>query len=656
MRGSVFKVFPAQLTWDKQKVPIIHDWKKDASDDPEVLKKWSSYFGPKINFWGVPCGSVNNILVLDIDLKPDPKTNDNGWDSIRKNNYVIPDTLSQKTLSGGSHYIFKYPNDGNRYPNRVGFLPGLDIRSEGGWIAWYDKEVSNKPILEAPAWLLDQIKKSELPPIDGSQFKFSQPVAEAMLNASLDAIRNAPPQQSNNVLNTEAFKVGQLVAAGAFTREFAENQLFCAAIERGKPKYEAEATIESGLNGGVKNPLVSPFTTQPAINIPIPPQPEPVKRWTPNYLTRYDLLNTSKLRKPQLFENWSTEDIHITTADGGTGKTTLKLYEAICLALGDRFLGFENKQRGKTLFITGEDTDKKLAAMLGAIMKQMGLFDPLPGNEEKVQCILDSIVIKKDADLCLIAKDKQGFLYPNSQAMTNLLQAVEDIKPKMIVFDPIASFWGSESALNDMNKVVTKFMSWLSEISGACVEMINHMGKSSSANKDMSQFAGRGGSGLPSNSRVSRVLRPLTPEEFKDMTNLELTGDQSSILCNVNKFSDGSILFNKPFAIVRDGYLFRRVPLTMGKVKELEQKMSDIERVFEFVKLERHAGRWPTMPVVINHFKNNGNPIAKTNTEAAIATIQYQGYMGERFRQVANPDIGIGGKVFVLIDEEGKEL
>lgn len=84
-----------------------------------------------------------------------------------------------------------------------------------------------------------------------------------------------------------------------------------------------------------------------------------------------------------MFQDWSTEDICITTADGGTGKTTMKLYEAVCLALGERFLGFDCKQTGKTLFITGEDTQQKLGAMLGAIMQQMGLFNGTPENEVK---------------------------------------------------------------------------------------------------------------------------------------------------------------------------------------------------------------------------------------------------------------------------------
>lgn len=645
-------------------MPLIDDWQRLATNDPAIIKQWQDFFGSRIAFWGVPCGPDNDILVLDVDVKEN-----NGFEYIKNNQLQIPDTFTQDTLSGGRHYIFKYPKDGSEYGQKVGLFgkkakSGLDVRGARGWIAWYGKNLNNKQILEAPTWLIDAVKKNEPvePTVNGTLLNLSEPVAKAMLDASLELIRNAPENEGNAVLNTESFKVGQMVACGAFDRKFAENILFQAARERvnskgeRRPEYECKATIESGLDGGIKNPMVSPFTGPPEAKIPISaPMPAVAERWTPSRLTRFDLLNVSKLKKPQLFEHWSTEDIQITTADGGTGKTTLKLYEAICLALGDRFLGFECMQRGRTLFITGEDTDKKLAAMLGAIMRQMGLFEPLPGNDEKVQCVLDSIIIKKDADLCLIAKDKQGFLYPNQIAMNRIMEAVTDFQPKMIVFDPISSFWGSESMLNDMNKAVTRFVSDLVDRSNACVEIVNHMGKSSSAQKDMTQFAGRGGSGLPSNSRVSRVLRGLTPEEFTDMTSKELEADQTAILCNINKFSDGSPLFNKPFVIVREGYLFKRLQLTNQKVRELEQKQTNVERVFAFIKEELEGGRWPTAAVVIEHFKNNGVPIPKTATEAAITMLQYQGHMGDKVRLIPNPDLSIGGKALTLIDSENRE-
>ena len=359
----------------------------------------------------------------------------------------------------------------------------------------------------------------------------------------------------------------------------------------------------------------------------------------------------SKLRKPEVFKDWSTEDIHITTADGGTGKTTLKLVEAICLALGEDFLGFKCKGEGRTLFITGEDTAPKLGAMIGAILKQMKILD----DDVKVRKVLNAIVVKKDSDLCLISKGKDGFIKVNSEATTKLLEAIEDLKPKLIVFDPISSFWGSESALNDMAKAVSKFMGLLVERSDACVEIINHMGKQSSTNKDMSQFAGRGGTGLPSHARVSRVLRPVDDEEYEDLTGMCLENEQSAMMCNVNKFSDGSPLYNKPFIIVRDGYLFSRVTLVEQKVKEEQEKMSDTERVFTFIKNERNEKRYPTKNVIVANFMASNERLSKDRVVRAISFIEYLGHMGEKIKLIENPDPEVRDRVFVVINNEGKE-
>ena len=431
---------------------------------------------------------------------------------------------------------------------------------------------------------------------------------------------------------------------------------FKAAKDRGKPDYEAQATIDSGLKGGGENPITSPFGNDaPVLTIPEVEEPEP-ERWTPSFFRKSDLTNTANLRKPQLFEDWSTEDISITTADGGTGKTTLKLIEAIHLALGEDFLGFKNKQSGRTLFITGEDTKEKLGAMLGAILKQMGLMTGEPEHEAKVRKIMDNVLIKKDADLCLIDKGRNGFINVNGDALTKVLEAVDDLKPKMIVFDPISSFWGSESALNDMSKAVSKFMGVLVDRGKTCVEIINHMGKASSSTKDMSQFAGRGGTGLPSHSRVSRVLRPVDADEYQELTGFCLQENQSAVMCNVNKFSDGSPLYNKPFLLVRDGYLFSRVNLVEQKVKEEQNKMGDGERVITFIREERQAGRYPTKNIIIAEFMASSEKLSKDRVVRALTNLDYRGHMGERVKEVHNPDIEAGGKVFIITDMQGKEV
>lgn len=638
----MFKIFPATLTHDRRKVPVKDfRWKEDCSDDPNIYNNWPVQY-PQLKFYGVPTGSINKILVLDVDVKGD------GFKTLEK--YHVPLTMSQTTLSGGKHYIYKYPEDGKTYGNRVAFDSGLDIRGEGGYIISY--ALDNTPICDAPQWLLEQALAKEHVIDHSKAVTVSHEISQATLLEACENIREAPEGESNNVLNVEAYRVGQLVASSSLDRDQAYNELFKAAKDRGKQDYEAKATIDSGLQGGASKPIVSPFdNVAPELLVPIIESTAP-SRWTPKFFTRHDLTNMSKLKKPQIFKDWSTEDISITTADGGTGKTTLKLYEAICLALGISFLGFECVAPGRTLYITGEDSAEKLGAMIGAILKQMDILK----DDEKTKTVLNSIVVKKDSDLCLITKGKDFFIKPNMESFNKIIEAVDDIRPKLIIFDPISSFWGSESLLNDMSKAVSTFMAMLVEKSNASVEIINHMGKSSSKDKDMSQFAGRGGSALPSHARVSRVLRPVFDEEFTELTGMELDDNKSAMMCNVNKFSDGSPLYNKPFLIIREGFLFSRLALIEQKVKEEQNKMSDSERIFTFIKTERTKNNYPTKGFIIAKFMGMSDKISKDRIGRAIDVLQYEGHMGEKIKFIENPDPESRDRVFIITNSEGSEL
>jgi regulatory protein RepA len=617
----------------------LTNWRTDpngASDDPEVHKMWTATFKDAIKYWGVPCGPMNGILALDVDIK-----GDNGFETLK--NFQLPNTFVQRTPSGGAHYLFKYPKDGKHYGNRVKFLPGLDTRGEGGYIVWYSRDPITE-LADAPAWLNEKAYSVHDHPVSQttSSVRVAPEVANKIIQESLDRIREAAPGESNNTLNVEAFKLGQLVASQSIAYEYAFEALFKAAKARGKPDFEAKATIASGLEGGAKKPILDPFPAVP------PPPGIDAGDWMPSITTREELFDHAKLRKPQVFEHWSTTDIHLTTADGGTGKTTLKLYEAVCLALGERFLGFRCLEPGRTLFITGEDTDKKLKAMTGRILRDMGLTED-PANNAKVIQVMESIYIKKDADLTLIVKDRvSGFLIPNLAALDKISKAIERIKPRLIVFDPISSFWGSESSLNDMAKAVTKFMSELTERSNACVEMINHMGKQSSSQKDVSQFAGRGGSGLPSHSRVVRTLHQISNLDYTKYTGETLTDKESAMKCDVSKFSDGSPLYNKPFLIKREGFIFSRKDMLDSKAREAEQKLTDVERVFQFIQESVNRNQFPSRAVVISFFKTCGDPIPKSRTEAALSLLEFSGHMGDRLKVIQNPDVVQGGRVYQI--------
>ena len=50
---------------ERGKVPLIGDWRKRASSDPDVIRRWSQNHG-RCN-WAVPTGPSSGVFVIDVD-------------------------------------------------------------------------------------------------------------------------------------------------------------------------------------------------------------------------------------------------------------------------------------------------------------------------------------------------------------------------------------------------------------------------------------------------------------------------------------------------------------------------------------------------------------------------------------------------------------
>jgi hypothetical protein len=105
---------------DDKKKPLV-DWKLFQTSLPtlEQVKKWQDELNPAV--WGMPTGTVSNCFVIDCD-SPEAVV-------IMEKAGLKPHV---KTPRGGCHYYCRLPN----WPivNKVGVLPHLDIRGQGGYV------------------------------------------------------------------------------------------------------------------------------------------------------------------------------------------------------------------------------------------------------------------------------------------------------------------------------------------------------------------------------------------------------------------------------------------------------------------------------------------------------------------------------------------
>ena len=170
---------------------------KDASTDPGQIKKWWSMW-PDANI-GFATGGSSRIVVLDVDCNHAAgKYGDESLNALEERHGPLPDTWLCLTGGGGLHYYFFYDGDGVK--NDVEFLPGLDVRTTGGYVVAppslhasgrrYEWEGAHEPwdtpIAPLPDWLRDIIiRGKEGSTGHGERLEIPDTVAEGGRNRTM---------------------------------------------------------------------------------------------------------------------------------------------------------------------------------------------------------------------------------------------------------------------------------------------------------------------------------------------------------------------------------------------------------------------------------------------------------------------------------------
>lgn len=136
----------------KDKRPLLawQRFQSARSTEAELASWWM--LQPEANV-GVVTGAISGVVVLDLDGEA-------GRQSVEK--MQLPATPIART-GHGWHYYFKHP--GGQVENAVGFLPGVDVRGDGGYVVappsmhqsgvryrWL-LEPFETPLAELPDWL-----------------------------------------------------------------------------------------------------------------------------------------------------------------------------------------------------------------------------------------------------------------------------------------------------------------------------------------------------------------------------------------------------------------------------------------------------------------------------------------------------------------------
>lgn len=120
---------PAPDCASQGKHPLTSHGCHDGTTDPRQIEEWWKRY-PQANI-GLATGQESGVWALDIDLDHD------GHVSFRRacrkaNQLIPPPTVASITGGGGRHVLWQ--TWGEKVPNNIGILPGVDLRGDGGLI------------------------------------------------------------------------------------------------------------------------------------------------------------------------------------------------------------------------------------------------------------------------------------------------------------------------------------------------------------------------------------------------------------------------------------------------------------------------------------------------------------------------------------------
>ena len=149
---------------DTGKHPLTPSGVKDATTDRKQIKEWWDEW-PDANV-GIATGKQAGIVVIDIDPRNGGKES---FERLEKEHGILSPTIESVTGGGGWHIFFAHP--GNSIKNRSNVEPGVDVKSDGGYIVappsnhvsgesyrWDEQRAPGEiNIAPLPSWLCDKI-------------------------------------------------------------------------------------------------------------------------------------------------------------------------------------------------------------------------------------------------------------------------------------------------------------------------------------------------------------------------------------------------------------------------------------------------------------------------------------------------------------------
>lgn len=586
------------------KAPYTPNGLADASKDADTLRQWWQRW-PEANV-AVVCGHVSgDLFVIDIDIKP--KKGKHGDEELLKwqaKNGDFPETVKQRTGSGGQHQFFRDPNIA-LYKNKVNAIPGIDVRGEGSYVVVAPSVYEDGRVYEwEGASILDTIEVADA---NESVIKLlalnprGQKGETSLQEHEIISMKDVPEGQRNSTIYSAACALRHY--------DFSFNAAMAAILQTVSewttpvPEYEIRRTVESAYThepGKVSIYSVNGITAEYDENGKYIPKLPPV-------IPVASIINPPPLKSPIIAGYLREGEAMLISGSPKAGKSFLICQLALAVASGTDWVGQKCKKR-KVLYIDAELQREVAQNRMHDIWRKCDTVIPVyPDNLDLVSTKSDSVTLSDIAD---DIEHNAG-------------------KYDLVIIDPLYMFINSDQ--ND-NTQMKKEMDQIKRIyaTGASVIVNHHMTKGMQNGKMSIDRAS--GAGVISRFFDSILtLNLLQPEQEDDARPERIEADTRSFKQPepINLWFDGF------HTLDRSGALISR-PLLDPKKESNDKKVDDIvKRVNHCYLSMKEAGELTEGKFTVDEYidayaRNYGKMLARTTAREHLDKAGYSKESGEK--------------------------
>jgi len=350
---SGFYVFPV----NPDKTPRGR-WKRIATNDPDALEgiPWDGLIG-------IYCAR-SNFFAVDLDRK-------NGvdgiatWERWQAHYGSAPEGPAQVTPHG-KHLLFKLPEKLS-IPNKAGWKPGVDLRSQGYICTGPGYEWTippETPLPDAPEWLLVHFDPElEIKP---DLHNCSSPSEQAEY-----WLRKYLPRAAIGQRNATGFELACQCRDSGIPRAETEALPYpeqCLQGQAAYTRHEWLATVKSAYDRSGRDPVKIDPEIQAPPALETPGESQPAER------PRFILRDAAFALQPQPPIDYIVDDlvtnssVNVIYGEPGSKKTYTALSLAVCVATGQNWLGFKTRKNA-VLILDEESGEKRLSRRLGEAIR-----------------------------------------------------------------------------------------------------------------------------------------------------------------------------------------------------------------------------------------------------------------------------------------------